>query len=66
MRWAKRLGILFVRLMVLGVGAALLISLPDMPSDDVLRYKNAIVTLVSLILSGKMLFDTFFYERFPF
>ena len=66
MRWAKRLGRLFVRLLILGVGAALLISLPDMPSDDVLRYKNAVVTLITLILGGKMLFDTFFYERFPF
>ena len=66
MKWAKRLGLLFVRLAVVCLGAALLMALPESPADDVLRYKNAVVAFVSVILMGKMLFDTFFYERFPF
>ena len=64
MRLSKRLGILGLRLAAVGAGAVLLIALPEMPADDILRYKNAIVVLVSLIIMGKMLYDTLFFERY--
>lgn len=66
MKWTTRLARLFVRLAAVCLGAALLMALPDSPADDVMRYKNAVVAFVAVVLMGKILFDTFFFERFPF
>jgi len=59
---------LVVRVLVVTLVAALLIALPDtwLPdTDSIVRYKNAIVVLVSVVTSGKFLYDTLFYERLP-
>lgn len=64
MNWAQRLGMLALRLSVTAGCAALLIALPDPSPDDTLRFKNAIVVLVAIVVAGKQLFDTFFYDRY--
>ncbi len=65
MKWIQRLARLGSRLLMVYLGAWLLILLPDTPGDDLLRYKNAVVVFAAIVLTGKYLFDTFFYERFP-
>ncbi|HZO88934.1 MAG TPA: hypothetical protein VFB38_11405 [Chthonomonadaceae bacterium] len=60
----QRLGRFFVRLSLILIGAGVVISLPDPDTGDVVRAKNAIVALVSVILIGVLLFDTFFYDRY--
>ena len=65
MKWMRRLAQLLARLVVVYLGAWLLILLPESPAEDILRYKNAVVVFVAIALTGKFLYDTFFYERFP-
>lgn len=60
----QHLGQFFVRLAVILLVAGLLLILPDSPNGDVLRYKNAVVVLAAIVVVGKLLYDTFFYERF--
>lgn len=60
----QRLGNFVVRFAVILLAAGLLLLLPESQAGDVLRYKNAIVVLVAIICTGKLLYDTFFYERF--
>ncbi len=60
----QRLGVFCVRLAVIMIGAGVLMAVPEPQTDDVLRYKNAVVVLVSVILAGKLLFDTLFYDRY--
>ena len=64
MNWAMRLGRLALRLSVTAGCAALLIALPDPAPDETLRLKNAIVVLVAIVVAGKQLFDTLFYDRY--
>lgn len=64
MRFKQRIGHFLVRFAVVLLTAGLLLSLPDPETGDVLRYKNAIVVLVAIVATGKILYDTFFYERF--
>ncbi|HZP84891.1 MAG TPA: hypothetical protein VFB21_24860 [Chthonomonadaceae bacterium] len=60
----QRLATLCVRLAAILMVAGVLLVLPDPNSGDVVRYKNALVVLISLVLVGKSLFDTFFYDRY--
>lgn len=64
MPFKKRMGLLLVRFAVVFVAAGLLLSLPDSDAGDVLRYKNAVVVFFAIVAMGKILYDTFFYERF--
>ena len=64
----KRLLGLALRVAAVVLVAGLVIALPDMPTveaDSILRYKNAIVVLIGIVLTGKFLYDTFFFERTP-
>ena len=54
-----------VRLIGLSVISGVLLVLPDIETDGLLRYKNATTALVFVITLGKLLYDTFFFERYP-
>ena len=55
---------LLFRLSAICLAAGLLILSPEPDSDSVLRYKNALVVLFALIMGGKTLYDTLFYDRY--
>lgn len=59
----QRLALLCVRLAAILMIAGVLLALPEPNNGDVVRYKNALVVLIALVLVGKALFDTFFYDR---
>lgn len=47
------------------ITAAWAISLLPSPTESVpLRAKNGIITVVSLLYAGKLLYDTLFYDRY--
>ena len=56
--FGRRLSGLFL---VLGV----VLSLPDLASDGPLRYKNAAAAFAFVLMLGKLLYDTFFFDRAP-
>jgi len=60
----QRIGQFCIRFAIVLLVAGLLLSLPDTNSNDVLRYKNALTVLIAVIATGKILYDTFFYERY--
>jgi hypothetical protein len=60
----KRLGRFCLRLSTLSIVAGVLLSIPDYDTESVLRYKNAVVAFVFVVSLGKLLYDTFFYDRF--
>jgi hypothetical protein len=64
MSFEQRIGRFFVRLATILIVAGLLLFLPDSQNGDILRYKNAMVVLVAIVAIGKILYDTFFYDRF--
>lgn len=59
----KRLGAFCIRLAVILIGAAGLLLLPDPQTGELLHFKNAIVSLLTVILIGIALYDTLFYDR---
>lgn len=60
----RRLGIFCLRLATMLIVAGVLICLPDPTFSDLLNFKNAGVSFVLVISIGKLLLDTFFYDRF--
>ena len=60
-RWLRFVG----RLSTYSLVAGVLLSLPDIETDGVLRYKNAVIAFAFVISLGKLLYDTFFFDRFP-
>lgn len=60
----RKIGRFFVRLALLILLTAGLIAMPDIGNDGVLHLKNAVVCLFAVVLTGKLLYDTFFAERF--
>ena len=56
-RFVRRIGTLSV---VTGV----LIAIPDPGAGDVLHYKNAVVAFAFVVSLGKLLYDTFFFDRY--
>jgi hypothetical protein len=64
MSWQERMAEFCVRLAVLLIVAGILILVPEPQTIDVLRFKNAGVAFVTVILIGVLLFDTFFYDHF--
>jgi uncharacterized membrane protein len=56
-RFVRRIGTLSV---VTGV----LIAIPDPGTGDVLHYKNAVVAFAFVVSLGKLLYDTFFFDRY--
>lgn len=60
----KRLYQLVSRLLLLLLVTDRLMALPPPGPDSILHYKNAVLVLLSVILAGKMLYDTLFYDRY--
>ncbi len=54
----------FRRLASLCVVAGVLVAIPDADSGDILHYKNALVAFAFVISLGKLLYDTFFFDRY--
>ena len=54
-----------IRLAGLSLIAGAVLALPDIETDGPLRYKNAATALVFVISLGKLLYDTFFFDRYP-
>jgi hypothetical protein len=52
------------RLAGLSLIAGVLLALPDSEMDGPLRYKNAAIALIFVLTLGKLLYDTFFYDRY--
>ncbi len=65
MTLAKRLGFLARRFAGLLIVSGVILSIPDAASDGILRYKNSITAFAFVLLLGKFLYDTFFFERTP-
>ena len=55
---------LLLRLSLIFIAAGGLILLPEADSESILHYKNAAVVLCAIILSGKTICDTLFYDRY--
>ncbi len=64
MLMSQRIGRFCVRLSVISLVSGALFTLPEPDPDGVLHWKNAFVAFVAIVALGKLLFDTFFYERF--
>ncbi len=62
--WRERLARLFWRVGTILLMSAGAIALPDLQTDGVLKYKNAVVAFVTVVALGKTLYDTLFYERY--
>lgn len=62
--WTERLLILGLRLSAIGMVAWFLLQLPLPLLDAWLPLRDVAVVLGALIMSGKALFDTLFYDRF--
>ena len=65
MTLAKRLGFFARRFAGLLIVSGVILSIPDAASDGILRYKNSITAFAFVLLLGKYLYDTFFFERTP-
>lgn len=53
-----------IKLLILGLTALWVVTLPEPNPESLLHYRNAVVVLVSVVLAGKILFDTLFYDRY--
>jgi hypothetical protein len=56
-RFVQRLG-------TMSLIAGVLFAIPDTSSDEILRYKNAVVAFTLVVSLGKLLYDTFFFDRY--
>ena len=60
----KQLGRFVQRLSTLCVVSGVLIAIPDPGTGEILHYKNAVVAFAFVVLLGKLLYDTFFFDRY--
>lgn len=61
----KQLGRFVQRLSTLCVVSGVLIAIPDPAgTGEILHYKNAVVAFAFVVLLGKLLYDTFFFDRY--
>jgi hypothetical protein len=60
---SKRLGALCTRLAAVFIVAGILWLVPDPAFGTVLPYKSAVVCFAVVVLTGKALFDTFFFDH---
>ena len=63
MTLARKLQFFGRRIAGLLIVSGVVLSLPDIASDGILRYKNAITAFAFVLLLGKFLYDTFFFDR---
>jgi len=59
----QRIGAFCIRLASILLVTALLLWLPDIQNGSILQMKNVLVSLLSVIMIGVSLYDTFFYNR---
>jgi hypothetical protein len=59
----QRIGRLCIKLALTLLVSAGLMLLPDGSGGELLPYKNAVVSLLTVIVIGVTLYDTFFYNR---
>jgi len=52
------------KLLIIGLAALWIVTLPEPDPDSILHYRNALVVLMSVVLAGKILYDTLFYDRY--
>ena len=64
MTFRKQLGRFVQRLGTLCVVTGVLIAIPDPGAGEILRYKNAVVAFAFVVSLGKLLYDTFFFDRY--
>ena len=62
--WPAALLRLAVRLSVITLAAVVATRLPLPVLEDWLPVKNVVVAVMAILLIGKALYDTFFYDRF--
>lgn len=62
--WWDRLFLLAKRWVLIVVGAQIAQSLPLPLLEDWLPVKHILIAVVTVMLMGKALFDTLFYDRF--
>jgi hypothetical protein len=60
----KQLGRFVKRLGTLSVVTGVLIAIPDPGIGEILHYKNAVVAFAFVVSLGKLLYDTFFFDRY--
>ena len=60
----KQLGRFVQRLGTMSVITGVLIAIPDSGAGEILRYKNAVVAFAFVVSLGKLLYDTFFFDRY--
>lgn len=60
----KQLGRFVQRLGTLSVITGVLIAIPDPGPGEVLHYKNAVAAFAFVVSLGKLLYDTFFFDRY--
>lgn len=63
MSFQKRLGVFCVRIAVILLVSGGLLLIPEANNGELLHYKNAIVSLLTVIMIGVVLYDTLFYDR---
>lgn len=63
-RALRRWGLLCVRLLILAGVAWVLLQLPLPILYEWLPLKNVVVAVGSVLIGGKMLYDTLFYDHF--
>jgi hypothetical protein len=59
----RRIGVFCIRLAGILLFVTFLSCLPDIETGGVIQIKNVLVSLLTVILVGVALYDTFFYNR---
>ena len=62
--WIQRALDLCLRLALIFLGAWIALHLPFPLLDDWLPVKNVVVAITAIVLSGKSLYDTLFFDRY--
>jgi hypothetical protein len=62
--WGPRLLLLLSRVVLIGVGANLLVQVPLPVLDDWLPVKHVAIAVGVVVLIGKALFDTLFFDHY--
>ena len=62
--WPAALLRLAIRLLVITLAATVATRLPLPVLEEWLPVKNVVVAVMAILLVGKALYDTFFYDRF--
>ncbi len=53
-----------IKILLIVLAAAWIVRLPEAEPDTLLHYRNAIVVLSAVVMAGKILYDTLFFDRY--